>query len=370
VTVICQVSFAGAPAVGVTEATFRHAEFEHEQALLVLEGRAATRAQALMSGSPMLITWGSSARPLRALAGYVSHIKPGFGLASGNKGPDKKLGVYCVGASYLLKQGGYYTGRNVTAPVPVRLAAEQFRMETTFIDQHSQIWPVLAQAGRSHWQFLVECAKRMGWTLYVHGTTLYCHERTAALRLSQTAPVFSGTTGSLHDFHNSVGATSPEGGAARDRHAYGVNPRTGVLLRHTNKANTSKPVFGTTPIKPLFGQGQTALVVDTLAEAHDRLKGEELGNRLTVEASMTGTGDQSVRVGRALGITGLSVNDNGYWYVKEYTQTIRTSLERAPVFTIEATLGRDSERGYVIPPPGPQKAARGSRLVSGRWVAA
>lgn len=363
----CTISLNGGPDLAVKEAVFQHKEMEHEQALVTLPDVSRAASRWLSTGSPVLIRWGATERPLREFVGYVSHTKPIFQAAPTRDGED--LGVHCVGATFPLKDGDYWSRRNISATTPIREIAEQFRLDTTFIGRHQTDWPTLAQAGRSYWAFMVECAKRMGWTLYAHGTTVYCHERTTALALTRGAPYFMSSEraagGRLHRFKNSVGATSPEGGQARQRHAYGVNDRTGSVVRHTNQANTTKPLLGAMAVRPVFGQGQAGMPVGSLAEAHDRLQGEELDNRLSIEAILTGDGNQTVMVGRALEVDGLSALDNGFWYVKGYVQRLRPQE-----FTIEATLGRDSEAGYRLPASPSPQVARGSRLINNRWVVA
>lgn len=362
------VSFDGVPAEGVQQIRLIEAEYEHERAVITVE-RDTPSAKRFKSGAPVSIAWGFEAPGLgRSFIGYVNHVEPDYHPGAGQ---ELLLRVVCVAPTWLFKDSGYATHRNKTGPSVVKAVAQTGRFGVTHIQADTQVWPVFHQGGKSDWDFMVECAKKAGWTLFARGMDIYCLDRKKAVAATRaTAPVLTPSIGGgpISEFTSQLGASSPGGGVLAARQGHSVNPRTGRAIRWSNKANSDRPMFGAPGTTPAFTSGTPDLTFESLGEADRQLRAAESQNRLHVTAEAAGVSVPKARVGSAVVMDGfVSDMDNGPWYVSAAEHVYRPPLEQS---TMRLTLGRDSlyagDRSPQSPTPVPP--SRGARLVNRQWV--
>lgn len=361
------VHFEGGRADGVTEAQIHQGEFEHERAVLMVE-RAKATSKRFKSGAPVRIDWGYLPKRKRTFYGYINHVEPIENPAAELRG-DQLLKVVCVGPTWVFKDGGYLTYRNMTAPLMIKKIAEEMRFDTRHIKPHSKVWPVEHQGGRSQWEFMVHCARQIGWTLFARGLELHCLDRQTAVTQSQSSapiliPAIAG--GHVQRLKSSLGAASPTGGDLRVRDAYGINPRTGNVLARRNKADSDRPMFRAAALAPSFGTSVVDMPFESLGEVESKLSAAESLNRMPIEAHLEGASDPRVSVGRTVYVAGMNEADNGHWYVRSAVHKIRGLNDTS----MTLKLGRDTESQLtsVVPVGVAPPVPRGARLVNRQWV--
>lgn len=371
-TVISAVTFAdGSQPDKIDGAKYLHAEFQHERFVVRMAG-VSPDSPKVATGMPIQVDWGIEPYAMRVFYGYVLYTKPEVSMHKESEHA-RHLQIFCVGASQPLGQGGYLTLRKASVSTAMRRVAEEFRFDTYYIGNHPHQWPMLAQSGKSYWEFLCESAQRCGWSFFTYNTRMFFLDRAAVLGDTR-APVrvLSPTAGGgeIVRFTNNVGTATPDGGRLAVRRAAGVNPRNMQVLSATNRANTVKPLFTGKSLTPYFTDGVN-VPFESLAEGGSLLKGMEVGNQLSITATLDGLSDPRIRIGRAVALERMETkSDNGLWYV--------TGVEHEMVDVANAKmrlhLGRDtlSSDGNVTPLPvrSTWPVGRGSRLVNSQWVLA
>lgn len=360
----------GSPPVAVESARFMEAEYEHERAVIVLNANDPT-SKRFASDTPVVVDWGFRPSPSRFFVGYVSHTEPMHSPSKERNG-ERNIKVVCVAPSWALKAQGFETYRNVTPTAVVKAQGEALRFGVGNVLPSSLVEAALHQGGRSHWEFMIDCAKRAGFTLFARGLQLYCLDRREMVRRgSSTAPWLASSSmagGTVTEMTPSFGAGSPKAQAS-PREAYAVNPRTGALIGLANRAG-DKPVFAARSAPPLgFTKARTGLAVNNVGEAMERLAAEERLDRMSVTARLKASSNPQVRVGGVVVVLGYGADADGYWYVTDVTHEY-TGPSRQ---TMDVGLARDTAtaaQAPATPPVSSVSAKRGARLLGGRWVLA
>lgn len=345
-----------------------HAEFQHS-VLTVDVPTFSVDAKRYQTGVPVLLTWGHHPAFPSYWYGYVSHTKPIYSAAKVDPQTREMRQIVCIGASFWMKNGAYLGFRDANVTTLARAIAEQFRLDTSQIQQHTRVFASLNQSGRSYWAFLVELATKVGFTVYCHGTTLYFHDRLSAVsKTTSSMPWFSPTDGSLGKFQSLIGAVTPDGGDLVDRYAYGVQAETGQPVLGQFKAQEQRPLLGSSPMTAVLQRGAADVQAGSLAEAQDTLGALAQQNQLPVVAEIEVTGTTLLRVGSAAYLRDLDLTNSGIWYVMSTVHTIT-----GDGMTAKARVGRDALVAAVAPPAAPTFSlpnVRASQLSNYQWVAA
>lgn len=356
-----------AVADGVEDVHLLEAEYQHERAVIHVRSLAPT-SKRFASGAPVSVLWGRPPGRSRWFLGYVNHTEP---LHSSDRPDDPLLKVVCVGVTSPAKSQGYRTFRNVSPTAAVKALATEMRFDLTHIAPYASNSAVLHQSGKSDWEFMVECAKQAGYTLFSRGTALYCMDRgTLIERSASVSPVLAPTTkgGDVQHFVPARGASTPQGGDLAVRGAFAVNPRSGALLSTTVR-DTGRPLFGSTPVVPVKTKAQTDIVFSDMADAYEQLNAAARADGLPIAATLVGKANPRCRVGKTVALAGFGPDGDGLWYVTAAEQTVGAAERSEMVLT----LGRDTEMpafNVRTPPVSSAPPARGARLLTGRWVAA
>lgn len=363
---IIRLLVGGGLVEGVRSLRYTHAEFQHEIVQCEIP-RTRANVRRYSSGTPVQITWGLSIAMKHTFVGYVSNVDPQFSSQDMTNGNERSLTLVCIGASYMLKDGGFLTMKSVSASTVARRLGESTRFDTTNVQAHPYLAPLWAQAGRSAFSFLNDLAHESGYTHYVRGLSLYFHDRLRALSTLGAAPLFTPRSqgGWLLDFDGSLGTTTGSGGDLLRRTAHGVNPRTGKEFAAVNNGGTRRPLLGRERMTPMFSGGAT-LVADDYGDAASRLSAIEGTNELALQAKIRTRGSMRVYVGGAVQIQGLDSANDGLWFVSSVEHYLTAKQE----FVTKATIGRDALGGVVLPPQPARTISRGARLVNSKWVLA
>jgi hypothetical protein len=364
------VSFASGAPMAVKELRVIQAEYHHERVQVTVD-LSSPSSKRYQTGTPVRVDWGIPPKHMQTFVGYVNHATPEHRPVEDRSDGGGKLRVVLVAPSWVLKDGDYQTFRNVSAATAVRQVAESFRLGTRNIHQHPTRHAVLHQQGRSFWEFMVECAQRMGWTLYARGMELHCLDRKQSALLTRFPPVLRSPVlgGSVREFRPKVGANAPGGGSLLVREGYGVNPRSGAVLYSRDDGGTEKALFNTPGLAPAFRRGSADSSFSDLGEGYDTLQSKSKANQLAVEATFTATVHPNVRVGGTVVMEGFGDGSDGGWYVTAVEHILRAAGRSE----MRVTVGRDTARSdtFLVPQLLAESAApRGARLVNQRWVLA
>jgi hypothetical protein len=313
-------------------------EFAHDVAVMSFWADDVN-ADSYTSGSPMQITWGRSAVK-RTFYGYVNHAsRTNNSLSTTGSLTDRNsTTVYCVGASWFMKESGTLTYRNMTASQVVASIAVSFGLSSDIVYDDT-LWPVLHMAGMSYWSFCVMLAQRIGYTFYCSGVTLVFKPR-------QTNPLQIAGLVAYYDFRNNpaampifmptIGATNPSGGELANRTLYGIDPITNQVVSASVSGNPAPATLGIYPDTPVFDRVDHATVRNQ-NEATVRLDGLAQSNQLYLTASAYASGDPMIAQGSLVFVANANGSQNGLWFVTKCVQTMTTTN-----YSMDMDLGRDS----------------------------
>ena len=325
-------------------------------------------ADSYNSGMPMSLTWG---RPLvkRAFYGYVSHASRSNNALAGSMDlmTRNSTTVVCFGASWPMKASGTITWQNQTASQVVTQIAQSFGLITNIIP-HDTVWPVLHMAGMTFWEFCVMLAKRIGYTFYVSGATLFFKPRnTDPTQLAGLVAYYDyrRDPGSMPVFMPTVGATNPFGGDLTNRNVSGIDFRTNQIIYSSLAGSPQSKTFGNFTDTPVFNKTEH-FTVRNQDEANVKINGAGQSNQLYITASARGTGDPLIAQGSLVFVANANGSQNGLWFVTKCVQNMAPTA-----YSMDFSLGRDS-LGATVQVSGVTSVNTQHPVIlsGGQWVAA
>ena len=121
--------------------------------------------QTLKTGVPIKFTW-KQGHLSNTWYGYVSFVSK---VIAAQK--IAMMEVYCIGASFVLKESAVRTFSNTTVTEVVKQLASEFNLN--FIGEpHSRRFDQIVIAGHSYWEWMTEYANKIGYGFYVNNTDL------------------------------------------------------------------------------------------------------------------------------------------------------------------------------------------------------
>lgn len=341
-------------------------EYAHETAKMLFWG-GDVDVSGLYSGTPVVIDY-ANADTGRTFYGYVNHTeRNSTGFASVSLMERNSLTIYCVGASYFMKQPDTKSWFQTTLAPVVQQIAGLFGLSTS-LQQDTTVWPSLQMAGQSYFEFLCKWAKRIGYAFYPSGPQLVFKPR-------QVNPRAIGAVAASYDYRNDVarmpifrpviGSTTPGTGRMRTRQVSGIDPRTGKLFTSTITGSGATSRLGTNVDSSVFTEINHE-IFGSQAEATARVKGDALYNQMYLRADALAAGDPNVSAGSLIYVQNANGAQNGLWYVNK----VRHCLDQNK-YEMHLDLGRESRGptkaiGTVKPFASQPKA----KLVNKTWRAA
>lgn len=309
------------------------AEYSHEVA--VISYRYDERFKSICTrGVPVRIVYGRSPN-LALFVGVIHHVTLDQPASSTNV--PRTMDVVCVGATDPLNAPGEVQYRDTRVDVAASDMANRFGL-SSLTSTHPFSWPLLQQAQTPSWAFLVECAKRVGWTVYARATDIRFHSR--AIRYSGS-PVFRYRGGvtpdnaeqSVFSFNVVHGETLAADASKRDRVVQGYDDMGTLYTASTGQ-------IGQLAGPRVVAAQQTTyskLAARSVAEAEAMLAGEQELNRHYIQGTAVVSGDARVHPGRSARLVGIDTDYSGYWYVRRADHIFSETL-----YQTSLTLGRDS----------------------------
>ena len=282
-------------------------------------------------GTPMRLAWGNTLGAAE-IFGYLSHVAP---ITTTTQAQPVK--IFCVGASYPLKQRGTEVWVDETASQIVAIIARKFNMQVVADRDNNRIGQV-AQAGRTYWEVLLDLADRVGCVIRVEGAAIIFRRRDSLIDAGMaSAPVFS-----MGSKVKNAGNLSPE-----ERSLWHFRPKVGGYL-DIGDPRAFQSVSGVDPVTAEYIQSQTApggqslrsdsipvrftaypadRVVSSLttAETISGAKSERV--RMSVPADAVASGDARTHPGQPVYIMGTGSDTDGYWVVDEVVHNVFSAGE-------------------------------------------
>jgi len=162
------VEFPTLPSVSdmPTMFTLYQKPFTHDVLVLAYPTTITSVFENLVTGIPVKVKWNMMSEE-REWVGYVTHVTKIVAQQQ-----EKQMEIICIGASYVLKERATRVFVQSTIPDAVAEICKEFGLGVV-IDAHDIVFPQLVMAGHTYWQWIVEQAKKIGYTVYLSKTTLY-----------------------------------------------------------------------------------------------------------------------------------------------------------------------------------------------------
>ena len=233
-----------------------------------------------------------------------------------------------VGASFPLKEGGNQIWKNKTAPEIVQDICKQYKLKTV-VDKSNVRFGMQSLVGITKWEKIQELANRIGFQVYVNGTTLYFQRIDKLIdQFMSVIPVFSyndGTISSevvldaqtLDHFTAKIGDLSETGNyVKKDKIIHGINPVTGKSHSHTAKPTKVGKNVRTNVVESLFKEVSTTVVAETKSMAKELSEGMAHLARFSMHGEGKGQGDPRISPYKTIELNGTGTETDGFWVVK------------------------------------------------------
>jgi phage protein D len=286
----------------------------------------------LKTGVPVSFTWSKSGQE-RTWIGYVSFVS-----SESSGSVSKQMSVHCIGSSFPMKERSAKTFSNKTIPQVAEQLAKEHGLK--FIgDPHPRKFKTLQVSGQSHWEWLIEQAKRIGYGVVVDGTNL--HFRTIDSLMSafgSDSAVMSFfakdfPTDTLYydrtlDYFKVLNGEYVESGELRNNKLVGgVDPVTGKVVSAASSAKNAKRQTKQHVNDIFFSDHKTNQVVHDITDAKTSSEGAAQLSRFNTPASVKGQGDPRMRPFSTVYIDGISDETDGRWLITEIVHIITLSGE-------------------------------------------
>lgn len=337
----------------------------------------------LSTGTPVDLVYGWNPFQLEHFYGYVSHYRPETDFTKVND--TIFYDIFCLGASFVFKDAysGFWNDTQVSKLLTNVANQQMFSLQ---VEETDLVWPSVASAGVSGWEFFREQASKQGWILACNKTNIrFMSTDTAMKRNAANMPVFFTASAApsqnyqgISKFQVQQGETVNLDGSTRAvRYLSGVDALTGKTYTVSNDASqTDFTAIAARVAPPFLSRQETRIVAPTTSFAQQVLDAETQKNRFHIKATATVSGDTSVVQGTPVLLLGLGVNSSGVWFVEHVEHCLQKGK-----YTLELQLGRDATGDTGFRPSLPSYVAwsttigqapssvPSSQLVQGRWRA-
>lgn len=296
---------------------------KHDILTIEYKSTSLKNARLLKTGVPVKFSWKQGSRKMEWI-GYVSSVERKSGA---HKAVPMK--VYCHGASFVLKQRKTKTYKNKTIPEVAARIAKQNKLK--FVgDTHSRRFAQLSISGQTQWQWLHEQANRIGFAMYVQGTTLYFKSLDNLLdKQSSDAPIFQMWERNVPVNLDQLDRTldylevmtgeniEDESPNRTKKQVGGVNPITGKSFTAKTSPKDSGKAIRKSLSDALFDEFNSEQVANTKNDAKNASKGAAELARFNLPAKAYGQGDPRVSPYRLIYVEGSGKQTDGHWVVRK-----------------------------------------------------
>lgn len=327
-------------------------QYSHDVVQITFSRTAEKWFKDIPTGLPVKIVWRVQSK-VREWVGYVSHVDK---VIQGSL--NQPMVIHCVGASYPLKETTTRTFSNMTVPEVARTICSEFGLELS-ADSHPIRFSQLVIAGQSYWSWLVSQAKRIGYTLYMDGTTMHLKrfDRTVAATASSSPVLFyqgkyisaraNYYDRTLHYFKVLKGDNVETGKSQRRaKIVQGIDPISGEKISAKKLPSEVGLSLRQDVSDVLFSEYRNDQVAHDLETANELAKGSASMARFNIPAKVKCLGDPRMTPFSTVTVLGTGTRTDGLWILDEVHHNIRSNGE----YDIEAVIltdgtGSDTETG-------------------------
>lgn len=322
-----KVDYPTLPSIQVQprEITLTQKQKKHDVLVIEYQSTSLKNAKLLKTGVPIKFSWKQGSRKVEWL-GYVSSV-----TRKGGAQKAKPMKVFCVGSSFVLKQRKTKTYKNRTIPEVAARIAKQNKLK--FVgDTHSRRFPQLVISGQTQWKWLNEQAARIGFIVYVEGTTMYFRAIDKVIdKSSSNTPIFQLWDPTIPRSFNQLDRTldslevmtgeniEDDSPSRTVKQVGGVNPVTGKSFTSKTSPKRTGKAIRKNVSSALFDEFNSEQVANTKGDAKDASKGAAELARFNLPAKAYGQGDPRVRPHQLIYVEGSGEQTDGHWVVREST---------------------------------------------------
>ena len=291
-------------------------------------------------GSPVRIRIANNL-DLRDFYGYVHHVKL-------NRTPGKNFTeVTFIGGSFPMKQAHQALYKDTTVDAVIKQIADSYGF-SCYAVPYNRVFPQLAQAGVSDWEFMVKLAKQCGYSLRTQNTELYFQPLLEDYtNLRAEAPTFTmrslahpdGST--IYSFIPVISESMPYEDATKAAVAIsGVDIYGGTPMSITQQIRNAK-TKQKTQIE-FFDKFNTEVVATTTEVAAFEAEAAESRNAFPYRATAVVFGSPNLRPDMPVYLDGIGDPYSGYWTILETKHHVIEQELNVFVYTTTLYLGSDS----------------------------
>lgn len=319
-------------------------EGQHEVVVLSFPNYRPAWGSLLKTGTPVIVNLSNSSGSLRWV-GYVN-----FTTQTSAAQLDLPTKIYCIGASFRLKERATRVFSDSTIPEAVSIIARENGLN--FVgEEHPRRFNQLSISGESYWEWIQAQARRIGYVAMVEGTNLFFRsvDRTIDERMgfvpaylldatmentglrnlkSRTLDFFEVTQG---DYVDIVGE------ARTSKVVSTVDLGSREVVSRESTPNNTGAALRSDVSDTWFSGYETGETVGNAAEAERAAADAAQRVRLTVSAKLRGFGEPRVGVFSTILVGGTGPNTDGYWAVSEAHHRVDLS----GLYTVSMTVKSD-----------------------------
>ena len=315
---------------------------QHDVLQLTYTGNRGELFRQLRTGVPVQLTWTQGPRK-KVWYGYVSVTTETKAAQT-----DRPTKVYCVGASFLLKESRPRIFQNKTVPEAVAILAKEVGLR--FVGENTTFrWSQLSVTTETYWEWIQEYARLIGYICYVDGVDLVFRPLDKVLyKDSSNIPLMQ-----------YWGMPTPTTQHAIDRTLDSIQVLSGEYVEWGTEPRTNKQVGGVNPIS-----GKTFLAKSSPAEVGATLRKDQSGVLFTSQstfvannygwakqlssaearlakfnlpAKLVGQGDPRIHPYGLVYVDGTGRQTDGAWLVK----SVSHKMNRAGEYSAEIVAATD-----------------------------
>lgn len=243
----------------------------------------------------------------------------------------RPIEVYCIGSSFVLKEGAARVFTNVTITDVVSQLAKEFGLN--FIgESHLRKFDQLIIAGHSYWEWINEHANKIGYGVYVEGTNLIFRPIDSLInQLVSEAPILNWSNPAISGFTDDPSKTLDyfkvlngeliEGSTnyRSIKHMGGVDPITGSTTGFDSNPKDLGEKLRSNVSDVYFSEFRSDQVVHNDLDSKTAAEGAAHLARFNLPAHATAKGDPRLKPYSIVYIENTGKLTDGYWVVKEVT---------------------------------------------------
>jgi phage protein D len=300
--------------------------------------------KSLTTGIPIKFTFQQGTRS-KVWLGYVSHVTSEISVAKINR----PMTLTCISSSFVLKERGHRVFKNVSIPEVASVIAKEHGFK--FVgENHPRKFSQLVLSGHSYWEWLQEHANKIGYAMYVDGTTMVFRPINKLIdETSNDVPIMQNwdepirpnlhnldrTLDYIHVLNGEFMQDTPN--SHNLKQVGGVNPVTSAPFVENKRPSKSGKQVRSIASQDMFLEHQDHQVVNDQSSAKLAAEGSAILSRFNLPAKILGQGDPRIRPYHMVSIDGTGNETDGFWIIRE----VHHKFTRVNEYSVECVIASD-----------------------------